>query len=51
MGVKNLNGPRMLKKRKRAENAQGKEMGQGCPKVEMGQGSLKAMEWAKEAQK
>ena len=41
MGVKNWNESRMLKKRKRAEDAQKDEMGQGSPE---------AMEWAKEAQ-
>ena len=41
MEIKNWNRPRMPKERKWAKDAQ---------KDEMGQGSLEAMEWAKEAQ-
>ena len=41
MGIKNWNGLRMPKERKWAEDAQMEEIGQGSPK---------AMEWAKEAQ-
>ena len=41
VGIKNWNGLRMPKERKWAKDAQ---------KDEMGQGSLEAMEWAKEAQ-
>lgn len=41
MGMKNWNGPGMPKEMKRAEDVQNNEMGQG---------SLKVMKWAKEAQ-
>ena len=41
MGMKDWNGPGMPKEMKRAKDAQ---------KNNMGQGSSKAMKWAKEAQ-